>query len=68
MGFGAHWEMELFTHGGFTPYEAIEIATINGFRHHGLDHSLGSIEVGKLADIVIMTKNPLENIRNSRDR
>ncbi|MCB0279486.1 MAG: amidohydrolase family protein, partial [Calditrichaeota bacterium] len=66
MGFGAHWEMELFTHGGFTPYEALEIATINGFRHHGLDHSLGSIEVGKLADIVIMTKNPLENIRNSR--
>lgn len=66
MGLGAHWEMELFTHGGFTPYEAIEIATINGFTHHGLDHELGSIEKGKLADLVIMTKNPLENIRNTR--
>jgi hypothetical protein len=67
MGLGAHWEMELFTHGGFTPHEAIEIATISGFRHHGLDHSLGSIEPGKYADIVVMTKNPLENIRNTRE-
>jgi imidazolonepropionase-like amidohydrolase len=66
MGLGAHWEMELFTHGGFSNYDAIEIATINGFRHHGLDHKLGSIEPGKLADIVIMTENPLDNIRNSR--
>ena len=47
-------------------YDAIEIATINGFKHHGLDHILGSIEPGKLADMVVMTKNPLENIRNTR--
>ena len=66
MGLGAHWEMELFTQGGFTNYDAIEIATINGFTHHGLDHLLGSIEVGKLADMVIMTKNPLDDIRNTR--
>ena len=66
MGLGAHWEMELFTHGGFTNYDAIEIATINGFRHHGLDHLLGSIELGKLADMVIMTKDPLDDIRNTR--
>lgn len=67
MGLGAHWEMELFTHGGFTPYEAIEIATINGFKHHGLDHKLGSIEEGKFADLVILNKNPLENIRHTRE-
>ena len=66
MGLGAHWEMELFTQGGFTNYDAIEIATINGFAHHGLDHLLGSIEVGKLADLVIMKENPLDNIRNTR--
>ena len=66
MGLGAHWEMELFTHGSFSNYDAIEIATINGFKHHGLDHILGSIEPGKLADMVVMTKNPLENIRNTR--
>ena len=66
MGLGAHWEMELFTQGGFSNYDAIEIATINGFRHHGLDHMLGSIEAGKLADLVIMTEDPLDDIRNSR--
>jgi len=66
MGLGAHWEMELFTHGTFSNYDAIEIATINGFKHHGLDHILGSIEPGKLADMVIMTKNPLEDIKNTR--
>ncbi|QQS42817.1 MAG: amidohydrolase family protein [Acidobacteriota bacterium] len=66
MGLGAHWEMELFTMGGFTPLEAIEIATINGYKHHGLDHILGSVEPGKYADLVVMTKNPAEKIRNSR--
>jgi imidazolonepropionase-like amidohydrolase len=58
--------MEMFVHGGFTPHEAIEIATINGFTHHGLDHVLGSIEPGKLADLVVMAKNPLGDIRDSR--
>tara|TARA_B100001250_G_scaffold181309_1_gene155998 strand:+ start:127 stop:498 length:372 start_codon:yes stop_codon:yes gene_type:complete len=66
MGLGAHWEMELFTQGGFSNYDAIEISTINGFRHHGLDHMLGSIETGKLADLVIMIADPLDDIRNTR--
>jgi hypothetical protein len=66
MGLGAHWEMELFVHGGFTPLEAIQIATINGFKHHGLDAELGSIEEGKLADLVILDADPREDIRNTR--
>ena len=66
MGLGAHWEMEMFVHGGFTPLEAIQVATLNGFRHHGLDHELGSIEVGKLADLVVLGDNPLVDIRNTR--
>ena len=67
MGLGAHWEMELFVHGGFTPLEAIQIATINGFKHHGLGEVLGSIEVNKLADLVVLEANPLEDIRNTRE-
>ncbi len=66
MGLGAHWEVELLTHGGFTPLEALRIATINGFRHHGLDHALGSLEAGKLADLVVLSANPLDDVRNTR--
>ena len=66
MGLGAHWELELFVQAGFTPLEALHFATINGFRHHGLDHELGSIEVGKLADMVIVSADPRDDIRNTR--
>jgi hypothetical protein len=65
-GLDAHWEMELFSQGGFSPMEVIQLATINGARHAGLDRDLGSIEAGKLADLVVMSRNPLEAIRNTR--
>jgi hypothetical protein len=65
-GLDAHWEMELFSQGGFSPMEVIQVATINGARHAGLDRELGSIEVGKLADLVVMSQNPLVAIRNAR--
>jgi imidazolonepropionase-like amidohydrolase len=48
-----------------TNLEAIRCATINGARALGLDKELGSIEKGKLADLIVLDKNPLENIRNS---
>ena len=51
--------------GGMTPLEALQAATINGARYLGLDKELGSIEAGKLADLVVLDRNPLENIRNS---
>lgn len=66
MGRGAHWELELLVHGGFTPYEALRVATINGYRHHGLDGQLGSIEAGKLADMVVLDADPREDIRNAQ--
>ncbi len=66
LGLDMHWEMELFVQGGFTPLDAIQVATINGATYHGLGDNLGSIEVGKLADLIIMSANPLTDIRNTR--
>ena len=65
-GLGAHWELWMFQQGGMTNLEAIRSATINGARALGLDKELGSIEKGKLADLIVLDRNPLENIRNTR--
>src|SRR4051812_12299760 len=64
-GLGAHWELWMLQQGGMTNLEAIRCATINGARALGLDKEIGSIEDGKLADLIVMDRNPLENIRNS---
>ena len=66
-GLGAHWELWMLQQGGMTALEAIRCATINGARALGLDRELGSIEKGKLADLIVLDRNPLENIRNTRD-
>jgi cytosine/adenosine deaminase-related metal-dependent hydrolase len=48
-----------------TPMEALRAATIDGARYLAIDAELGSIEKGKLADLVVLDANPLENIRNT---
>lgn len=64
-GLGAHWELWMFVQGGMTPLEAIRAATLHPAMYIGLDGDIGSLEAGKLADLVVMDRNPLENIRNS---
>ena len=64
-GLGAHWELWMLAQGGMTPMQALRCATLNGARYLGLDKDLGSLEAGKLADLVVLDRNPLDNIRNS---
>jgi hypothetical protein len=66
-GLAYHWEMWAFAMGGMTPVEVLRAATIDGARIIGVDQDLGSIEVGKLADMVVLNANPLDNIRNTVD-
>jgi imidazolonepropionase-like amidohydrolase len=64
-GLGAHWELWMLQMGGMSPMQALRCATMNGAEYLGMSKDIGSLEKGKLADLVILDKNPLENIRNS---
>ena len=64
-GLGAHWELWMLQQGGMSNIEALRAGTIDGARYLGMDGDIGSIETGKLADMVVLERNPLENIRYS---
>ena len=64
-GLGSQWELWLLAQSGLRPLDALKCATINGAKYLGLDRDLGSLEPGKLADLIVLDRNPLENIRNS---
>lgn len=64
-GLGAHWETWMLGQGDMTPMQALGSATLSSARSLGFDSELGSLEVGKLADLVVLDANPLEDLRNT---
>jgi imidazolonepropionase-like amidohydrolase len=66
-GLGVQWELWMLGQGGMTPMEALRCATLGGARYLGLDGDLGSIEPGKLADLVVLGANPLQDLQHTRD-
>ncbi|MEO8349465.1 MAG: amidohydrolase family protein [Acidobacteriota bacterium] len=64
-GLAAHWELWMFVQGGMTPFQALKAGTWNGAKYLGLDADIGSLEAGKLADLIVIDGNPLADIRQS---
>jgi imidazolonepropionase-like amidohydrolase len=65
-GFTLHDELMLLVKGGFTPLEALQAATVNPAKFFGLEKSLGTVEKGKLADLVLLDADPLADISNTK--
>ncbi len=64
-GLAAHWEMWIMEQGGFTPWEALRGGTLDAAWYLGLDGDVGSLEVGKLADLFVVDGDPLDDLRRS---
>jgi len=64
-GLGYHWEMWMMASGGMSNHDVLRAATIFGANGIGLEKQLGSIEPGKLADLLVLSANPLDDIRNT---
>ncbi len=64
-GLGAHWEFWMFAQGGMSNHQTLRAATMNGAIYLGMEKEIGSLKVGKLADLIILDKNPLDDIHNT---
>ena len=64
-GLAAHWETWMFEQGGMSNHDALRVATFNGANYIGMGDHIGSLEEGKLADLIIIDGNPLENLHDT---
>lgn len=64
-GLGAHWETWNLQAGGLTPHETLRVVTLFSAEAIGMQQDVGSLEAGKLADLLVLDRNPLENIRHT---
>ncbi|MFN0214487.1 MAG: amidohydrolase family protein [Saprospiraceae bacterium] len=64
-GLGAHWELWMIQQGGMSNLQALRCGTLNGAKYIGMDKEIGSLAEGKLADLIVLDKNPLDNIQNT---
>ena len=66
-GIGVHWELWMLGSGGMSNHDVLRAATLNGADAIGLAKDIGSLEVGKMADLQVLDKNPLDDLKNSID-
>lgn len=66
VGICSQWELWMLEQGGLSPLEVLRSATLHGARYLGMDQHLGTLEPGKLADIIVIEKDPLADIRNTQ--
>jgi imidazolonepropionase-like amidohydrolase len=64
-GLGYHWEMWALAAGGLTPLEVLTAATRHGAEMIGVAEDIGTVEAGKLADLLVLSEDPLEDIRHT---
>ena len=65
-GWSMHQELELFVQAGLTPMEVLKVATLSNARVIAREKDLGTVEVGKYADLILLNADPLEDISNTR--
>ncbi|MEO0899190.1 MAG: amidohydrolase family protein [Bacteroidota bacterium] len=66
-GLGLHWEIWMLEQGGMSPMEALKSATIRGAKYIGMDEEIGSLKKGKIADLIVIDGNPLEDLKQTEN-